>query len=77
MFCDVCGVRLSDANRSEPSSNVCKACTTAHNRKEAELALRKQSQSIAGFKPLDFWKTPTVRAAKKPSVKKPGSQRTK
>ena len=59
MFCDVCGVRLSDANRSQPSSNVCKACTTAHNRKEAELALRKQTQSIAGFKPLDFWKTPS------------------
>jgi hypothetical protein len=57
MFCEVCGVRLSEANRSEPDSNVCKACTTAHNRKEAELALRKQSQSIAGFKPLDFWKS--------------------
>ena len=59
MFCEVCGVRLSDANRSEPVSNVCKACTTAHNRKEAELALRKQTQSIAGFKPLDFWKSPS------------------
>ena len=59
MFCEVCGVRLSDANRSQPASNVCKACTTAHNRKEAELALRKQTQSIAGFKPLDFWKSPT------------------
>ena len=64
MFCEVCGVRLSDANRSQVGSNVCKACTTAHNRKEAELALRKQSQSIAGFKPLDFWKSP-LRVSKK------------
>jgi len=75
MFCEVCGVRLSDANRSEPSSNVCKACTTAHNRKEAELALRKQSQSIAGFKPLDFWKSPN--RTSKPSAKKPSAVRTK
>ena len=75
MFCEVCGVRLPDANRSEPASNVCKACTTAHNRKEAELALRKQSQSIAGFKPLDFWKSPN--RTSKPSAKKPGAVRTK
>lgn len=65
MFCEVCGVRLSDANRSQPASNVCKACTTAHNRKEAELALRKQTQSIAGFKPLDFWKSPSQMVRRK------------
>ncbi len=55
-FCDLCGTRLVGANTSRRHKQRCSVCATTRGRREAETALRRQTQIISGFKPPSFWK---------------------
>lgn len=56
-FCDLCGTRLVEANTNRRFKNRCVVCTTTRGRRDAKVALRRQTQIISGFKPASFWKT--------------------
>jgi hypothetical protein len=58
-FCDLCGTRLVAANVNRRYRNRCIVCATTKGRRDAETALRRQTQIISGFKPASFWKSST------------------
>ena len=56
LFCDLCGTRLFEPNRNRRFKRRCVICATSRGKHEAEVALRRQTQIISGFKPANFWK---------------------
>jgi len=55
-FCDLCGARLVTANTNRRFKSRCIVCATMKGKREAEIATRRQTQIISGFKPASFWK---------------------
>lgn len=56
-FCDLCGTRLVQANTNHRFKNRCTVCATSRGQRDAQTALRRQTQIISGFKPANFWKS--------------------
>ena len=56
-FCDLCGTRLVPANTNGRFKNRCIVCATMKGKRDAVVALRRQTQIISGFKPASFWKS--------------------
>jgi hypothetical protein len=56
-FCDLCGARLLEGNTNRRFRNRCNVCATPRGKREAEVAVRRQTQIISGFKPPGFWKS--------------------